>query len=53
VDGNDDRGLSSKLVRDVDVHLGLQRMSVLIRQQHSIDHTHVRRVAAIVGHLLQ
>jgi hypothetical protein len=28
VDGNDDRGLSSELVRDVDVHLGLRCVSV-------------------------
>lgn len=53
VDGNDDRRLSSKLVRDVDVHLGLQWMSVIVRRRNGIDRTHVGRVAAIVGHLLQ
>jgi hypothetical protein len=53
VNGNDDRRLSSKLVRDVDVHLGLQCGSVLFRYCNRIDRTDVRWVASIVGHLLQ
>lgn len=53
VDGNDDRRLSSKLVRDVDEHLGLQCMSVVDRSWNAIGGTNVGRVGSIVGHLLQ
>jgi hypothetical protein len=54
VDGNDDRGLSSELVRDVDVHLGLRWMSVSERSCVAIDErTNVGRVGSIVGNLLQ
>jgi hypothetical protein len=54
VDGNDDRGLSSKLVRDVDVHLGLRWVSVLVRSCIAIgERTNVGRVGSIVGDLLQ
>jgi hypothetical protein len=53
VDGNNDRGLSSELVRDVDVHLGLRCVSVSERLYNAIERTNVGRVGSIVGHLLQ
>jgi hypothetical protein len=50
VDGNDDRGLSSELVRDVDVHLGLRCVSVSEQSCIVIDEgTNVGRVGSIVG----